>query len=91
MTKHRLRTAAALFGGAALAATLTGCHVGAQSDKGFGDAPVGAQLKGPAEVINMPDTYPNIVDKCDGHGHRVYVNNRSSGQYFVVIADPSCR
>lgn len=79
----------------ALAATtltlsLSACHVGAQSSKGFGDSPVGAQHKEAAEVINFSDTYQNIEDKCDGHGHRVYNSHRDSG-FFVVVADPTCR
>lgn len=31
--------------------------------------------------------YPNVEDKCDGHGHRLYV---TTSKTVVVIPDPSC-
>lgn len=86
-TKTRILAAAAM---AAAALTLAGCSQKAQEP--FRDAPVSGHQSSPAEVIEMPDGFSNIADKCDGHGHRVYVVFHSDGSYGSVaaIADPSC-
>lgn len=46
----------------------------------------------PDFVIAMPDDYRNVVAKCDGHGHRVYVTSHSSDQpsAIAVIDDKEC-
>lgn len=31
--------------------------------------------------------FPNVEDKCDGHGHRVYV---TTAKTFAIVPDPSC-
>lgn len=56
--------------------------------RGRGDAPIGPFDDSPAEVINMPDRFANVANKCDGHGHRVYSTTREAA--VTVIADPSC-
>jgi hypothetical protein len=43
----------------------------------------------PQRVINMPETFPNVVMKCDGRGHMVYVTSRRASP-IVVLADPNC-
>ncbi len=75
---------------AAAALTLTGCSQKMQEP--FRDAPVSGHQSAPAEVIEMPDGFSNIADKCDGHGHRVYVVFHGDGSYGSVTAipDPSC-
>lgn len=73
-----------------LALALAGCHVGAQSSKGFGDAPVGTQNKASAAIINFPDTYANVAFKCYGHDG-IYVVNEGGSQVPTVVAnDPNC-
>jgi hypothetical protein len=44
--------------------------------------------KSPAEVIAYNNNYPNVEQKCDGHGHRVHVTTSKS---VVIVPDPSCR
>jgi hypothetical protein len=70
---------------------VSGCNIGAVKSKGFGDASVDqANINDTsAAVIEFSDKYPDIEDKCDGHGHRIFVNTRGSG-YFIVITDPTC-
>jgi hypothetical protein len=49
--------------------------------------------RSPAEVIAMPDKFRNIATKCDGHGHRVYMNSTGdsgNSANIFVIDDPSC-
>jgi hypothetical protein len=45
-----------------------------------------------AEVLAMPDHYNNVADKCDGHGHRIYVtsNKDQAPSNMVVIDDKTC-
>jgi len=80
----------AITAAAAAALTLTGCSQKIQEP--FRDAPVSGHQSAPAEVIEMPDGFSNIADKCDGHGHRVYVVFHSDSSYGSVsaIADPAC-
>jgi hypothetical protein len=83
---HRI-TATVLVGITALLA-LPACNT-FNNARGLGDAPVGRRDDSPAEVINMPNRFPNIATKCDGHGHRIYVNTRTAGN-ITVIGDPTC-
>lgn len=84
----RIRAALAV---AAVGVLVAGCNIGADPTKGFGDSGVDQQHlnKVPAAVIEFSDKYPDIEDKCDGHGHRIFVNTRSSG-YFTVLVDATC-
>jgi len=66
---------------------LVGCGQSWDDQHGLGDAPVGNADDSPADVIQFPDRIRNVLDKCDGHGHRVY---SSSAGPFWVIADPTC-
>lgn len=62
--------------------------VAACSDtKGTADGPIGKVDDSPAEVTNFPDQYPNVANKCDGHGHRIYTD---TDRRFVVVVDASC-
>jgi hypothetical protein len=73
---------------AAVVVALAGC---AQKSHGFQDSPVNTHLtdNSPAQIINMPNRFANIAEKCDHHGHRVYSTTRD-GSALTVIADPSC-
>jgi hypothetical protein len=72
---------------AVLSVGLAGCN-NFNNKRGQGDAPVGRTDDAPAEVINFPNKFANVADKCDGHGHRVYSTTREAS--VVVIDDPSC-
>jgi hypothetical protein len=47
-----------------------------------------------AEVIIMPDGFPNVATKCDAfsEGHRIYVGTRKGETASVpmIVDDPSC-
>jgi hypothetical protein len=75
---------------AAATLTLAGCSQKMQEP--FRDAPVSGHQSAPAEVIEMPDGFSNVADKCDGHGHRVYVVFHGDSAYGAVtaISDPTC-
>lgn len=66
---------------------------GANDERGRGDAPVGRFDDTPADVINMPDDYPNVATKCDPYqpGKRIYVvtHNKTDVQPLIVD-DPAC-
>lgn len=68
---------------------LTGC---AKFTEPFRDAPVSTHNSTPMEVIEMGDGFSNIGDKCDGHGHRVYVVFHGDHAYGAITAvtDPRC-
>lgn len=46
----------------------------------------------PLRVINMPDDFPNVVLKCDGYGHMLYVVSRNAKNPapVVVVPDERC-
>lgn len=46
----------------------------------------------PDFVIAMPDNYRNVVAKCDGHGHRVYVTSHGADEpsAIAVVEDQTC-
>lgn len=58
------------------------------------DVKISGRQGGPADVINMPNHFSSVTDKCDGHGHRVYEgdhgNSSQGGGGLAVIADASC-
>lgn len=61
---------------------------------GANDAQVGNRDHAPADVINFPNHFSSVADKCDGHGHRVFIgdhgNSGNGGGGVAVIADASC-
>lgn len=64
----------------------TGCGVG--PDKSREDAVDTTNVnKSPAHVTAFNNHYSNVADKCDGHGHRIYV---TTSKVFLIIADPEC-
>lgn len=73
-----------------LALSLAACSTDARQDADTSGQRVD---KSSAEVIAMPDQFRNVAHKCDGHGHRVYMNSTgdsgNSANIFVVT-DPSC-
>lgn len=75
---------------------LSSCSIGraidkVNTDRGRGDAPVGAVDATPKDVIEFPDRFSNVAHACDGHGHRVFVTTKSDQSRFMsVIADASC-
>jgi hypothetical protein len=44
------------------------------------------------QVVAMPDDFPNVAIKCDGHGHRLYVTSNNNGNVpnLTVVEDSSC-
>jgi hypothetical protein len=78
------KTALALFAALALA----GC---AQANHGTQDSPVDRTNtdNSPAQILNFPDGFFNVAEKCDHHGHRVYSNTRDGAQ-VAVIEDKAC-
>jgi hypothetical protein len=88
--RHTRKAAVAVLSAAAIAAALAGCSQ--KSLEPYRDAPVSGHQSSPAEVIEMPDGFSNVADKCDGHGHRVYVVFHNDGSYGSVaaISDPTC-
>jgi hypothetical protein len=75
---------------AALALPFAACGATARQDATTSGQRVDASA---AEVIAMPDQFRNVAHKCDGHGHRVYMNSTGdsgTSANIFVIADPSC-
>lgn len=72
----------------------SGCTTDPYNDeRGTGDAPVAdsPNRDAEAEIINMPNGFPNLATKCDGHGHRVYVaTHTEQRQQIAVIEDEGC-
>jgi nitrous oxide reductase accessory protein NosL len=69
------------------AAALAGCS---QANHGTQDSPVSrTQDNTPAQIINFPDGFFNVAEKCDHHGHRIYSNTRDGAQ-VAVIEDKAC-
>lgn len=69
---------------------LTGCSKALEP---FKDARVSGRDSGPAEVVNMPDGFSNVADKCN-HGNRIYVafkGNSNRAAISVVPHDPTCK
>lgn len=74
----------------ALGLVVSGCE-GFKEQRGRGDAPVGRGDDSPAEVLQMPDLFPNVAHKCDGHGNRVYVTQTKDTNALVIVPNqPSC-
>lgn len=71
--------------------TAGSCQDDYNDKHGLGDAPVGERDDSEADVLHMPDGFPNLATKCDGHGHRVYVTTQNaSGKEAFAIDDPTC-
>lgn len=71
----------------------SGCVDDYNDERGTGDAPVAESPNrdAEAEIINMPNGFPNLATKCDGHGHRVYVaTHTEQRQQIAVIDDEGC-
>lgn len=65
---------------------LTACGVG--PDKSREDAHDTKNVdKSAPHSIAFNNRFPNIEDKCDGSGHRVFV---STGGAVIVLPDPTC-
>jgi hypothetical protein len=47
---------------------------------------------GSAEIHVMPDDFPDVASKCDGHGNRIFVSEdgEKAGYDIAVVADPKC-
>lgn len=90
------------FGVAAAAASatvlLSGCHVGAQASKGFGDSGVqqgetktagapGIDTR-KANIIEMPDRYANVAWKCEP-GHLALFSSISGQNRIWMVIDPA--
>lgn len=43
-------------------------------------------------VIAFNNNYPDVEEKCDGNGHRIYVGTHKSavGRNIIVVPDPTC-
>lgn len=77
------------LGVALAAAGAVGC---AGDDKSHKDSPTGRVDRTRAEITAMPNDFGNVANKCDGHGHRIFVttNTDSTPSQLVVLDDPSC-
>lgn len=71
---------------------LAGCSSSSKVQQPLNDAAVTKQLEGPGEVGWGADGFSNWFEKCDDHGHRVFVLFHNDGEYGSVSAidDPSC-
>lgn len=71
--------------------SLAGCS-GYRNPRGTGDSPVQQPVNSnPAEVVEFPDGFMNVADKCDGHGHRVFVVTHTNNTVTpFVINDKTC-
>lgn len=68
------------------AASAAGCGVG--PDKSREDAHDTQNVdKSAPHATAFNNHYPNVQDKCDGHGHRIFV---TTSKATIIIADPSC-
>ena len=68
---------------------LTGCA----EDDGGKDARVGQRNNDPANIVNMPEGYPDVATKCSGiPGRRVWVVRGRGGDTPPVITtdEDSC-
>jgi hypothetical protein len=92
INRKRQAIVAAMAGAALAAGLLAGCGPTSKIAQPYDDASVSRHLTGPAEVVNMPDGFSNFADKCDGHGHRVFVvfHNDSAYGAITAINDPTC-
>lgn len=83
MYNKRIITIAAT---AALSLGLTAC--------GANDAKINSRDRSGAEIHNFPNHFSSVAEKCDGHGHRVFLVDHGSsdkgGGGLAVISDPSC-
>lgn len=87
------RRTRAIGGGLMAAVLLSGAAAcGGKYTEPFRDAHVAHRNSGPAEVGTMPDGFSNWADKCDGHGHRVFVAYHGDNHYgaIAVVDDPTC-
>lgn len=90
MNRPARRVLAAVASAALLTLTLSACDKGLER---YQDAPVGTRdAATPADLISFPDGYSNVAQKCDGHGHRVYVAFHGDQNYaaLAVVDDPTC-
>lgn len=87
MTKMFL-TAVAVAGTVAL----TGCTAGDHSREDAHSSGQGNVDKTAPHVIAFNNHYPNVETKCDGFGHRLFVQTHDSakGQNVIVLPDPTC-
>jgi hypothetical protein len=76
-----------LAAGAAIALALVLSACGANDHRGLGDAGVKHSDDTKVEVFNFPNDYPNISEKCDGHGFRLFTTTSRS---WRVFRDPTC-
>ena len=75
---------------ALVALALVGCS---GDRKGLGDSPISKRDDSGADIINMPDGYPNIATKCNPFepGTRIYVVTHSKSDVQpVIVDDPAC-
>ncbi|MCK9924738.1 hypothetical protein MXD61_23215 [Frankia sp. AgPm24] len=82
------RIAAAILCAATLTLTAAGC---ARSSNGTLDAPLGRQDNSPAQIINAPDGWRNVMTKCVSFqpGKRIY-EVRGTDAVPVIVDDPAC-
>jgi len=88
MRRHGFKALGTLAVGLA-AAGAAGC---AGNDTSHKDSPTGRVDRSRAEVAAMPNDFGNVANKCDGHGHRIFVttNTDSNPSQLVVLNDPTC-
>lgn len=85
-----MKKAFAAVAAAVLGLGLAGC--GSKLTEPYKDAPVSERDGSAANVHSMPDGFGNWADKCDGHGHRVFVLFHHDAAYggITAVADSTC-
>ncbi|MFB7027160.1 MULTISPECIES: hypothetical protein [unclassified Streptomyces] len=55
-------------------------------------ASVEQREKGSAEIYVMPEDFPAVASKCDGHGNRIFVSEdgEKAGYDIAVVSDSKC-
>jgi hypothetical protein len=71
---------------AASAVSVTACGVGPDKSREDAHDTVNVDKTAP-HVTAFNNKYPNVEDKCDGAGHRIFV---TSTKRVIVIPDPTC-
>ena len=87
------RTAFGLIAVAATGFVIAGCGSGDDASREDAhDVPGHLIDKRRPEVHAFNNHYPNIEEKCDGHGHRIFVQTHDSatGRNMVILPDPTC-
>jgi len=89
ITRKRLTWAALAAVLAVIALVAAGC---AKFTEPFKDAPTSGHNGSAAQVIEQPDGFSNMAEKCDGYGHLVVSVYHGGSPYgsVAIITDARC-